>query len=77
MHRKIGLLITALVLTGCSSDGWRTASREPAGIAPSPADTPEAVVQAYAADAWGWRGYFAVHTWIATKPSHADSYSVY
>ncbi|MBS98973.1 MAG: DUF3750 domain-containing protein [Oceanospirillaceae bacterium] len=77
MHRKIGLLITALVLTGCSSDGWRTASREPAGIAPSPADTPEAVVQAYAADAWGWRGYFAVHTWIATKPSHADSYTVY
>lgn len=66
-----------VVLTGCSTDGWQTASREPANIAPDPATTPEAVIHFYAADAWGWRGIFAVHTWIAVKPANADLYTVY
>ncbi|MBV0932361.1 DUF3750 domain-containing protein [Marinobacterium weihaiense] len=66
-----------LALTGCSSDGWKTASRASAGIAPPAADHPEAVIQAYAADAWGWRGLFAVHTWIAVKPRDAEHYTVY
>jgi hypothetical protein len=35
------------------------------------------VIQVYAADAWGWRGIFAVHTWIALKPRNADHYTVY
>jgi hypothetical protein len=56
---------------------WRTASREPAGLAPDPATTPEAVVQVYAARAVGWRGYFGVHTWIATKPAKADAFTVF
>lgn len=64
-------------LVGCSSGDWRSASREPAGIAPDPAVTPEAVVQVYAAPTWGWRGWFAVHTWISTKPTGADGYTVY
>ena len=34
---------------------WRTASREPAGLAPDPATTQEAVVQVYAARAVRWR----------------------
>jgi|GEM_PF-6703546 len=55
---------------------WRTASREPAGIAPDPATTPEALVQVYAARAWGWRGRFAVHSWIAVKPSNAPAFTV-
>ncbi|GAA0793959.1 DUF3750 domain-containing protein [Marinobacterium sediminicola] len=71
------LLSLVLALSGCSSDGWRTASRASAGIAPLAEHTPEAVIQAYAADAWGWRGLFAVHTWIAVKPQHADQYIVY
>jgi hypothetical protein len=64
-------------LAGCSEKDWRTASRASAGIAPDPTLTSEAVVQAYAARTWGWRGWFAVHTWIATKPSHAAAYTVY
>ncbi len=56
---------------------WRTASRDSAGIAPDPRTTPEAVVQVYAARAWGWRGRFAVHTWIAVKPAGAPVYTVY
>ena len=56
---------------------WRTASRESAGIAPDPAETREAVVQVYAARTWGWRGTFAVHTWIAVKPTDAPAFTVY
>ena len=56
---------------------WRTASRESANIAPDPASTPEALVQVYAARAFSWRGAFGVHTWIATKPAGASSYTTY
>ena len=56
---------------------WRTASREPAGLAPDPVKTPEAVVQVYAARALRWRGYFGVHTWIAVKASGADHFTVH
>ncbi|WP_432735865.1 DUF3750 domain-containing protein [Maridesulfovibrio sp. FT414] len=70
-------IMLLLALNGCSSGDWRTASREPAGIAPDPASTREAVVQVYAAPAWGWRGWFAVHTWIAAKKTGADGYTVY
>lgn len=56
---------------------WRTASSRPAGLAPDPATHPEAVVQAYAGRAFGWRGAFAVHTWLATKAKDADRYTRY
>src|SRR5262245_28824172 len=56
---------------------WRSASREPAGLAPDPATTPEAVVQVYSARAWSWRGWFGVHTWIAVKPAHASKFTVH
>jgi len=56
---------------------WRTASREPVGLAPDPAATSEAVAQVYAARTVSWRGYFGVHTWIAVKPSHADHFTIH
>lgn len=72
------LLGFTMALSGCSSNkDWRTASRESAGIAPDPLTTPEAVVHVYGADAWGWRGIFAVHTWISSKRPGEDSYTVY
>jgi len=46
-------------------------------MAPDPAVTSEPVVQVYGARAWGWRGWFAIHTWIATKPTDATGYTVY
>ena len=73
------LFLTAIflfVLAGCSND-WRTASRESAGIAPNPVKTREAVLQVYGAPAWGWRGLFAIHTWVAAKPANESSYTVY
>ncbi len=56
---------------------WRTASREPVGLAPDPGLTHEPVVQVYAARAVRWRGYFGVHTWIAVKPQDAAAYTIY
>ena len=56
---------------------WRTASREPVGLAPDPAAHPEAVIQVYAARTVGWRGVFGVHSWVAVKPARAGDYTVY
>ena len=60
-----------------AGDNFRTASRAPVGLAPLPHETPEAVIQVYAARAVRWRGYFGVHTWIAVKPAQASAYTVY
>jgi hypothetical protein len=56
---------------------WRYGNDEPAGLAPDPAKTPEAVVQVYGARVSGWRGIFGLHTWIAAKPSNANAYTIY
>ena len=73
------LLVLFLLVSSKSVDAqdWRTASHEPAGLAPNPAATPEAVVQVYGARTWGWRGNFGVHTWVAVKPANASAYTVY
>lgn len=88
-RRRLLLALLAIPLyAGCSAtylnysgqvgrNDWRTASREPAGLAPDPATTPEAVVQVYAARAVRWRGYFGVHTWIAVKRTGADHFTVH
>ncbi len=69
-------------LAGCAvleraRGNWWALERGPSGQAPEPATTPEAVAQVYAARAVSWRGVFAVHTWIAVKPSRAGSYTRY
>lgn len=72
------MILSALITTGCIlNKDWKTASRDSAGIAPDPASTKEALVQVYGADAWGWRGLFAIHTWIAVKRTGDDHYTVY
>jgi Protein of unknown function (DUF3750) len=50
--------------------------QDPSGLAPDPTTTPEAVIQFYAARAFSWRP-FAVHTWVAFKPSKAPRWSRY
>lgn len=75
--------VFVLVLFGVCFDmyfnfvDWRTADRSSAGIAPAPDKTAEAVVQVYAARTYNWRGYFAVHSWIAVKPENAEKYTTY
>ena len=71
----IGFLL--VLLAGCAGNDWRSASRASAGIAPDSATTKEAVLEVYGARTWGWRGWFAIHTWIAAKHSDDPSYTVY
>ncbi|GAA0826898.1 MULTISPECIES: DUF3750 domain-containing protein [Marinomonas] len=77
MLKHIGIVLLTVLISACSNNDWQTASREPAGIAPNPETDQEAVIEVYAADAFSWRGWFAVHTWIATKPQNAKEYNVY
>ncbi len=73
-----GIVLMGLLMTSCSSNkDWRTASRESSGSAPDPLSTEEAVILVYGADTWGWRGWFAIHTWIATKRTGEEFYTVY
>ena len=48
-----------------------------AAVAPDPETHPEAVVQVYGADVWGFRGNFAIHTWIATKGRNEADYTIH
>ena len=73
----IVIIFMLILLSGCSNSDWRTASRESAGLAVNPDNYRDAVIEFYAADAFSWRGWFAVHTWIAIKPKDADEYTVY
>ncbi len=81
MYKKLLLLLfiisPLLLVYGYPSGDWRTASRKPAGIAPKTETTHEAVIHVYTAPTFGWRGLFAVHTWISVKPSNAKQYTVY
>jgi len=81
--RRVALLaLIALAAVGCAvferaGQSWWELSREPSGQAPDPTVAREAVLQVYAARAVSWRGVFAVHTWIAVKPTDADAYTRY
>ena len=48
-----------------------------AATAPDSLEYQDAIIQVYGADVWGFRGNFAIHTWIATKARGATSYQVY
>ncbi len=87
MMWKLALIVPALILAGPLAAiafgmvdvtrPWYVGHREPAGLAPDPATTSEAVIQVYAARTLGWRGAFGLHTWVAAKPRGAAEYTVY
>lgn len=84
MRRAVEILLLLLVLFGGplfiaswtrpGAVDWRVANNAPTNILPSPASHDEAVVAILAARAWGWRGAFAVHTWLVTKQKGAERY---
>lgn len=49
MIKKLFVAISTISLMACSSGDWRSASREPAGIAPNPAIEQAPVIEVYAA----------------------------
>lgn len=71
------LIMLTIVPHRAQAQYWWNASREPAGLAPDPVVTPEAIIQVYGARAFSWRGYLGIHTWIAVKPTQAESYTIY
>ena len=73
------VVVTAVATASCmhTRSDWRTASREPVGLAPDPAEVKEAVVQVYGARTVGAKGLFGVHTWVAVKPAAAEEWTVY
>jgi len=92
MHAAKTCLISLLLVAGMLVSGplfmlasnevrlgtpWHAADRSATGLAPAAAETPEAVVQIYAARAFSWRGLFAVHTWVGTKAAGAPHYTVH
>ena len=71
------LLMVALV-----ASAWVTSwAIEPEAFgearAPDPLQHDDAIIQVYGGDVWGFRGNFAIHTWIATKARGASRYQVY
>src|SRR5579863_8687432 len=78
----LGLFIAPMLVKVCLPDPrggvpWYEARRDSSGLAPDPAATQEAVILVFAAPAVSWRGLFAVHSWIAIKPSGAPRYTRY
>lgn len=61
-----------------TNQGWQSARRDSAGIAPDPQrNAAEAIVQVYAAPTYGWKGRVAVHPWIIFKRAGETRYSRY
>lgn len=80
--RLVLFLLMAIAIaaaTSCTNtrSDWRSASREPVGLAPDPAEVREAVVQVYGARTLGAKGLFGVHTWVAVKPAEATAWTIY
>lgn len=73
----LGISLTLLFANLDLSVNWQTASRASAHIAPLPEKYKDAIVEVYAARAFGWRGIFAQHMWLATKEKDAKSYKIY
>lgn len=68
------LLISAGLVVSARAEHWSRARWDATGMAPAPDAHREAVVQVYAARTWGWKGAFAVHSWLAYKPEGAPAY---
>jgi hypothetical protein len=68
---------TLKYLLGDRGVGWQAADRSSAGLLPSPAEHPDAVVRVFAARTVRWRGIFAVHSWIVVKERNAQHFTRY
>jgi hypothetical protein len=72
-----GPLLTLAFGSASLHGDWSRATHRPVGLAPDPATHRDAIVQVYAGRTFGWRGAFAVHTWVAAKAAGADRYTRY
>ena len=83
MRRLIKVITGIFLFTAFAGASlWATSlalEPEPFSVdgAPSPATFADPIVQVYGADVWGFRGRFAIHTWVAVKSANADAYTIY
>lgn len=80
LFRLFLVVLAALALlraVPATAADWMSASREPVGLAPDPAQVREAMVQVYGARVVGAKGLLGVHTWVAVKPTAAPAWTVY
>lgn len=75
--RGVGAVVALAGLLGWAVPWALTPTPAGPPVAPDPDDHAAAVIQVYGADVIGLRGRYAMHTWIATKPAGADSYSIH
>jgi hypothetical protein len=73
----VPLLVSVGLVYNARAEHWSRARWDSAQLAPEPREHPEAIVQVYAARTWGWKGAFAVHSWIAFKREGAPAYDRY
>lgn len=71
------LLASGVSVATAERKHWSTSRWDSAGLAPDPLAVKDAVVQVYAARVWGWRGAFAVHTWLVVKPAGVPAFTRY
>lgn len=83
-HRRFRPIVTAsvsVVMLAIVSLWATSRALEPTpvgdAIAPDPHTHTEAVIQVYGANVWGFRGRFAIHTWVATKEAYATDYQIF
>lgn len=62
---------------GVETKHWSNARYDRTYQSPDPVIYKPAIVQVLAARTWGWRGSFAVHTWISVKKKNAAQYNRY
>lgn len=70
----LGPLGCSMIANGPGREHWSRARWGSAGLLPEPRDHPDALVQVWAARTWGWKGAFAVHSWIVLKEENAPEY---
>jgi hypothetical protein len=56
---------------------WRTADWSSAGMLPDPEDHPEARLLVFSGRTGGWKGLFAVHSWVVIKRENARAWTRY
>jgi hypothetical protein len=56
---------------------WRNADWSSTGVLPNPRDEPEARIMVMSGRTGGWKGVFAVHSWIVLKPRNGTNWRRY
>jgi hypothetical protein len=60
-----------------TAQNWWRADWSSVGALPAPRDHADARVLVLSARTGGWRGIFAVHSWVVLKPENGDSWTRY